>query len=70
MHIRPRKVAGKDKSYLGTLYYPSYFTNGYAIHGSQSVPTEPVSHGCVRMDNFELERLYHMVEPGTPVFIF
>jgi peptidoglycan hydrolase-like protein with peptidoglycan-binding domain len=44
-----RKVPGKDKSYLGTLYYPSYFTNGYAIHGSQSVPTEPDSHGCVRI---------------------
>jgi hypothetical protein len=36
-----RKVAGKDRSYLGTLYYPSYFTNGYAIHGSESVPPAP-----------------------------
>jgi hypothetical protein len=44
-----RKVAGKDRSYLGTLYYPSYFTNRYAIHGSQRVPPGPVSHGCVRI---------------------
>jgi peptidoglycan hydrolase-like protein with peptidoglycan-binding domain len=32
-----RKVRGRDRSYLGTLHYPSYFTNGYAIHGSGSV---------------------------------
>jgi hypothetical protein len=44
-----RKVAGWDLSYLGRLYYPVYFHGGYAIHGSKSVPLEPVSHGCVRI---------------------
>jgi hypothetical protein len=48
--------------------------NGYLIHGThiynEDSIGEAVSHGCVRMDNFDLERLYYMVDPGTPVFIF
>lgn len=48
--------------------------NGYLIHGTHLYNSESVgqavSHGCVRMDNVDLERLYHMVEAGTPVFIF
>ena len=47
---------------------------GYLIHGThiynEDSVGDAVSHGCVRMDNGELERLYYMVEPGTPVFIF
>jgi hypothetical protein len=47
---------------------------GYLIHGTHrynggSVGLR-VSHGCVRMNNPDVERLYHMVEVGTPVFIF
>lgn len=48
--------------------------NGYLIHGThiynEESVGEAVSHGCVRMDNRDLERLYYMVEAGTPVFIF
>ncbi len=47
---------------------------GYLIHGTHPYNEDSigdaVSHGCVRMDNFDLERLYYMVDPGTPVFIF
>jgi hypothetical protein len=48
--------------------------NGYLIHGThiynEDSIGDAVSHGCVRMDNFDLERLYYMVDKGTPVFIF
>jgi peptidoglycan hydrolase-like protein with peptidoglycan-binding domain len=44
-----RKVNGFDNSPLGTLYDPMYFTGGYAVHGSPSVPPFPASHGCVRV---------------------
>jgi hypothetical protein len=48
--------------------------NGYLIHGTHMFNEEsvglPVSHGCVRMNNSELDRLYYMVETGTPVFIY
>jgi len=47
---------------------------GYLIHGTHLYNTESVgqavSHGCVRMDNTDLERLYQLVQTGTPVFIF
>jgi hypothetical protein len=48
--------------------------DGYLIHGThmfnEDSVGEPVSHGCVRMDNNHLDRLYYMVETGTPVFIY
>ena len=33
---------------LGSMYYPSYFDGGYAIHGDPYVPRTPVSDGCIR----------------------
>jgi lipoprotein-anchoring transpeptidase ErfK/SrfK len=48
--------------------------NGYLIHGTHMFNEDsiglPVSHGCVRMNNADLDRLYYMVETGTPVFIY
>jgi lipoprotein-anchoring transpeptidase ErfK/SrfK len=48
--------------------------DGYLIHGTHLFNEEsiglPVSHGCVRMNNSDLDRLYYMVETGTPVYIF
>ena len=38
---------GWDKSPLGQLYNPFYFNGGIAVHGYQSVPASPASHGCV-----------------------
>jgi lipoprotein-anchoring transpeptidase ErfK/SrfK len=64
-----RRVAGEDRSYLGTLYYPSYFTNGYAIHGSESVPAEPASHGCVRIPLYLARTFFERMELGTPVIV-
>lgn len=47
--------------------------NGYLIHGTHMYNEESVgravSHGCVRMNNDDLERLYRMVETGTKVVI-
>jgi hypothetical protein len=48
--------------------------DGYLIHGThifnEESIGEAVSHGCVRMRNEDLEKLYPMVPVGTPVFIF
>jgi hypothetical protein len=48
--------------------------NGYLIHGThifnEDSIGDAVSHGCVRLDNRDLDRLYFMVERGTPVFIY
>lgn len=48
--------------------------DGYLIHGTNRHNEDSiglaVSHGCVRMMNRDLDRLYWMTEPGTPVFIY
>jgi hypothetical protein len=46
--------------------------DGYGIHGTDHPETigQSVSHGCVRLRNEDIERLYPMVAVGTPVYIY
>ncbi len=46
--------------------------DGYGIHGTDHPESigQSVSHGCVRMRNEDIERLYPMVTIGTPVYIY
>ncbi|MEX2283606.1 MAG: L,D-transpeptidase [Gemmatimonadota bacterium] len=46
--------------------------NGYLIHGTNQETSvgEAVSHGCVRMYNEDVARLYAAVPVGTSVYIF
>jgi lipoprotein-anchoring transpeptidase ErfK/SrfK len=48
--------------------------DGYLIHGThiynEESIGEAVSHGCIRMSNDDLARLYALVPRGTPVIIF
>ncbi len=57
-------------SYLGGLYRPWYFSGGYAIHGSASVPAYPASHGCVRVPNWEADFLAGELWIGLPVHVW
>jgi len=65
-----RKVPGYDPSPLGVLYKPMYFYGGYAIHGNPSVPPYPASHGCIRVPNFVIERLYSSEPYGEVVVVY
>jgi lipoprotein-anchoring transpeptidase ErfK/SrfK len=65
-----RKVDGFDPSPLGTLWLPSYFTGGYAIHGNPSVPPYPASHGCVRVPMWIASTLYAEMPIGTVVDVY
>ncbi len=48
--------------------------DGYLIHGTHRYNHDSVgqaaSHGCIRMRNSDLERLYERVKVGTPVYIY
>jgi lipoprotein-anchoring transpeptidase ErfK/SrfK len=46
--------------------------NGYALHGTNQPETigRAVSHGCVRLRNEDIAKLYDMVPVGTPVYIY
>jgi N-acetylmuramoyl-L-alanine amidase len=65
-----RKVTGYDPSPLGTLLNPMYFYGGYAIHGNPSVPPYPASHGCVRVPNFVIYRLFSSEPYGETVYVY
>ena len=65
-----RRIKGKRESDLGTLYNPMYFTGGFAIHGSPSIPAYAASHGCVRISNKTADWMFQDVKNGTPVYVF
>ena len=67
-----RQIDGMRISDLGALWRPKYFTGGYALHGSGSVPTTAASHGCVRLTNTEIDWLWASgVAPvGTPLSVY
>jgi len=46
--------------------------DGYAMHGTNQPETvgRAVSHGCVRLRNEDIAKLYAMVPVGTPVYIY
>jgi hypothetical protein len=46
--------------------------NGYALHGTNRPETigQAVSHGCIRLRNEDIAKLYDMVPTGTPVYIY
>lgn len=68
----PTAVQRKVPNALGP--YKLDTGDGYLIHGTHPYNEESigeaVSHGCVRMSNDDLTRLYPMVPRGTPVIIF
>ena len=65
-----RKVTGWDRSPLGVLWNPMYFVGGYAIHGGDPVPPYPASHGCVRVPDFVISRLFSSEPYGETVYVY
>ncbi|MBW3672236.1 MAG: L,D-transpeptidase, partial [Acidobacteria bacterium] len=57
------KVLGTRRLNLG---------DGYALHGTQAVSQlgSSVSHGCIRLKNEDIERLYEMANVGDEVVIY
>ncbi|HYN28935.1 MAG TPA: L,D-transpeptidase family protein [Dermatophilaceae bacterium] len=56
--IYRRISSGWHRAPLGMLYRPVYFTGGYAIHGSTSIPPYPASHGCCRLSTAAMDVLW------------
>ncbi len=65
-----RRISGWRVSELGRLYNPLYFTGGFAVHGSPSVPAGPASHGCVRITMSVAEWFPDKVKNGTPIYLY
>ena len=65
-----RRIVGERHADLGTLYDPQYFYRGWAIHGSNSVPARPASHGCVRVTRADAKYLLGAIGVGTTMQIY
>jgi lipoprotein-anchoring transpeptidase ErfK/SrfK len=65
-----RQIHGIRKAPLGTIYNPSYFNGGIAIHGSPSVPATAASHGCARIPRFADKDFVDMVSIGMTVYVY
>ena len=64
------KVVGWEQGPIGAMYYPNYISGGVAIHGARNVPTEPVSHGCIRVPMFAARELSKLMPKGTIVLVY
>lgn len=60
---------GWQKGKLGTMYNPYYFNGSIAVHGLDSVPTYPASHGCARIPIHIADYFYTLVHDGLSVFV-
>jgi lipoprotein-anchoring transpeptidase ErfK/SrfK len=57
---------------LGQIYRPKYFIGGVAIHGSQTVPAYPASHGCVRVTTAAMDMIWDsgLLPLGADVVVY
>ena len=66
-------VGTNQRRYKGVLgTHRLNLGDGYALHGTNQPETigRSVSHGCIRLRNEDIARLYEMVAVGTPVYIY
>ena len=64
------KSFGWENGQLGSVYYANYISGGVAIHGFLSVPTEPASHGCIRIPMFAAREVSKLLQLGTIVLVY
>jgi lipoprotein-anchoring transpeptidase ErfK/SrfK len=65
-----RRIVGVREADLGKLYDPQYFYRGWAIHGSNSVPPWPASHGCIRVTRTDAKYLLGALHVGMSVYVY
>jgi hypothetical protein len=52
------------------MYYSFYFYGGYAVHGYESVPDYPASHGCLRTFIADQPEIYNRIHYGEDIFVW
>jgi hypothetical protein len=64
------KTYGWENGALGSVYYANYISGGVAIHGYESVPTSPASHGCIRIPMFAAREVSRILKLGSIVLVY
>ncbi len=67
-----RQISGWHTAPLGQLYSPKFFNGGIALHGSQSIPGYPASHGCARLSVAAMDFIWQSdaMPVGTTVVVY
>jgi hypothetical protein len=52
------------------MYYSFYFYGGYAVHGYESVPDYPASHGCIRTFIADQPEIFDRINYGESIFFY
>ncbi len=60
---------GWQNGKLGSMWNPYYFNGSDAVHGLDSVPSYPASHGCARIPMHIANYFYTLVHQGESVFV-
>jgi hypothetical protein len=70
-------ILGRFHVYLKTpgylpdgMYFSSFFTGGYAVHGYDPAPDFPDSHGCVRLPIPDAVAAYNWLHMGDGVDVY
>ena len=64
-------VYSKVPGYLPDgMYFSSFFTGGYAIHGYNPAPDYPASHGCMRVPIIDAVSIYDWLRIGDRVDVY
>ena len=58
--VNRERAEGWWEGDLGEIYRPKYFRGGVAVHGSNSIPNYPASHGCVRVSVPAMDMIWAM----------
>jgi N-acetylmuramoyl-L-alanine amidase len=64
------KVEGWEQGAFRGMYYSNYISGGVAIHGYESVPIQPESHGCIRIPLFAAPEVSKLLPIGTIVLVY
>jgi peptidoglycan hydrolase-like protein with peptidoglycan-binding domain len=69
--VNRERPTGWWEGELGKLYRPKYFRGGIAVHGSNSIPNYPASHGCVRVSTVAMDFIWNdnIMPLGSPVWV-
>ncbi len=65
---RMSKIWYSRKYHMSPMPYSIFFHGGYALHGTYEVRHlgRPASHGCVRLDVANAQKLYSLVQEAGP----
>jgi peptidoglycan hydrolase-like protein with peptidoglycan-binding domain len=69
--VNRERAEGWWEGDLGEIYRPKYFVGGIAVHGSNSIPNYPASHGCVRVSVPAMDWIWEsgLMPIDTPVWV-